>query len=614
MKKLFTLLIFVASCIMLFSCDLSMLMGHTCEYGEWQITEEATCSSFGKAVRYCTICTRPDRANVEMLAHTPKNVSATPATCINAGYSEGVVCSVCNTVISGCVQIPLADHTPADIPEKAPTCLTLGVGKGEMCLVCNEILKLGEVIDKLPHTEEIIPATDKRTEGKKCSVCEIVLVKPTCIIAGDFETAEKYDGDWGYEYLASLDKGELYTELYLRMDEACDDFHAFEIEADNEFVIEKLDYSDLDMTSDEALMVWCCYRNDRPLYYWMSGEIKYTSNQLWLIVDEEYASESARLDFNNMVYDRVAEYTEIVSGADSHYDIALALHDAIILSSDYAYEADGTTPDDSFASHNILGTLLLGRGVCESYARTYQLLLNYLEIDNVFVTGYSGGVPHAWNMVKMDDGEYYWFDLTWDDQPTHIWGVTHNYFCVSASDTVDWQDGVNDNTVFDGEYFLDDHTVDGQEMGVNFLYTIPTPAEDSFDSHDAIIRETAFTVGGFTYVVCGYLEVQLVKIEGTGEIVIPDSVSFGGDEYKVISVGKIVDGIFRIDSVADPYANITSIFVPKSVKYIFSGAFNIAYLENIEVDEENENYFDINGILYSFDNPFEHEWIPNSRL
>lgn len=613
MKKLLVLLIFATLCIMLVSCDLSMLTGHTCEYGAWQITEDATCSSFGKAIRYCTVCSRPDRANVEMVPHTPKNVSATAATCVSAGYSDGVICSVCNVIISGCAKTPPSGHTPTDMPGKAATCSSLGVGEGKICLVCNEVLSPGEVIDMLPHTEEIIPATDKRTEGKKCSVCETIIVKPTYIIATDFETPEKYDGDWGLAYLSSLDRGELYTELYLRMDEACDDFHSFESGADKEYVIAKLDYSDLNITSDEALMVWCCYRNDRPLYYWMSGEIKYTSKQLWLLVDEEYAIESVRLDFNNMVYDKVGEYIDIVSSADSHYDVALALHDAIILASDYAYGADGKTPDNSMASHNILGTLLLGRGVCESYARTYQLLLNYLDIENIFVTGYSNGVPHAWNMVKMDDGEYYWFDLTWDDQPTHMWGVTHNYFCVSATENVGWQDGVYDSDVFDTEYFLDDHVVDGQEMGVNFLYTLPTPAEYPYDFSDAIIRETSFTVGGFTYVVCGYLEVQLVKIEGEGDIIIPESVSFGGEEYKVISVGKIVDGIFRVNSVADPYANITSIFVPETVKYIFHGAFNIAYLRSIVVDSDNEKYFDINGVLYSFDNFFEAEWIPNSR-
>ena len=611
MKKLAFLLISILSLSMLFSCEL-LLGCEECQYGEWHVVTEATCVSDGERIRYCDVCKRPEREKIDKLPHTEKAVAGRASTCELAGVSAGVVCSVCDAVISGCTELSLAPHTPSVIPGRASTCTSMGLSDGEICSVCNEVTRQSEPLPLAPHTEEIIPATDKRTEGKKCSVCDAVLLKPTYIIASDFDTPEKYDGDYGLSYLATLDKADSYTAFYQRMDEACDDFHTLETDADAEYIIAKLDFSDLGMTKDEAQMVWCCYRNDRPLYYWMSGMIKYTSEQLWLMVDEEYVSEAVRLEINNSVYDKVADFTDVISGADTHYDITLALHDEIILSADYAYESDGTTPDDSAPSHNIVGTLLLGRGVCESYARVFQLLLNYFEIDNIFVTGHSKGVPHAWNMVKMDDGEYYWFDLTWDDQPTHMWGVTHNYFCVSSADNVNWQDGVYDDTVFDAEGFLDNHTVDGQEMGVNFLYSLPTPAADAFTDSDVLLRDTTFTVGAFTYAVCGPMQVQLVKIEGEGEILIPERVSFGGEEYEVVSIGKIVDGIFRIDSIADPYTEITRIIVPKTVKYIFSGAFNLAYLEYIDVADGNAYYIDIDGILYLADDRSEPEWRPNN--
>ena len=108
------------------------------------------------------------------------------------------------------------------------------------------------------------------------------------------------------------------------------------------------------------------------------------------------------------------------------------------------------------------------------------------------------------------------------------------------------------------------------------------------------------------------MQVQLVKIEGEGEILIPERVSFGGEEYEVVSIGKIVDGIFRIDSIADPYLEITRIIVPKTVKYIFSGAFNLAYLEYIDVADGNGYYIDIDGILYLADDRSVPEWRPNN--
>jgi hypothetical protein len=507
----------------------------------------------------------------EKKPHRLATQKGTPSTCTAAGFTDAEVCLDCDSVVSGRTPLPLA-----------------------------------------PHTEEVIPATDKRTEGKKCSICDTVLIKPTWIIDSNIENISLYDGTWGYNYLETLDKARAYLEFYLRMDEACDAFHNLEASADSELVFAKLNFDDLGMTTDEALMVWCCYRNDRPLYYWMSGRIKYSTSQLWLMTSAEYASASKRAECNELVFSRVADFAELVSGADSEYDISLILHDEIILTADYAYEPDGETPDDSAPSHNILGVLTLSRGVCESYARTYQLLLNYFGVDNIFVTGYSKGVPHAWNMVKMDDGNYYLFDITWDDQPTHAFGISYAYFCVSAGEGVDWYDGGDESTSFAGKTFLENHTPDGQEMGVNFLYTLPTPAQTPFTDSDTVIRDTTFTVDGFTYAISGYKQVQLISISLSGEVVIPESVEYLGEDYAVTSIGRMKDGIFIVNFISEN--EITDIFVPKSVKYIFYGAFNIATLENIEVSAENEYYLDENGVLYSRSSRSEPEWIPNARL
>lgn len=611
MKKLLFLMLLIFSCSALFSCGLVDFITHECEYGEWRVTTEATCTSEGQRIRNCTVCGSPDKEKIAKLEHKPIAVSETPSTCTVAGVSEGIVCSVCDTVISGCTPLPLDSHIPCAIPGRAPTCTAAGVSEGEMCFVCEKILKLGDQIPKLAHTEQVIPATDKRTEGKKCSVCDTVLVKPTWIIDSNIESVDKYDGDWGYGYLASLDNGDDLTAFYLRMDEVCDAYHNFDIEADTDLVFAKLTFSDLGLTKDEALMVWSCYRNDRPLYYWMSPRIQYTTEQLWLMTDENYSSEEVRDYYNELVFMRVADFAQLIAGSDSEYDIALILHDEIILASEYAYEPDGVTPEDSSEAHNILGILVLDRGVCESYARSYQLLLNYFGVENIFVTGYSKGVPHAWNMIRMDDGEYYWFDMTWDDQPSHTWGVSYGYFCVSDTEAVDWYDGGDESTVFDGARFLDNHTVDGQEMGVNFLYTLPEAADAPFTSSDAIIRDTVFEKDGFTYAVSGYREVQVTGTSLSGEITIPESVEYLGETYAVTSVGKMKDGIFIVNFITENA--VTDIYVPKSIKYIFLGAFNIATLENIVVDEENEYYFDKNGVLYSYDDLLEPEWIPNTR-
>ena len=108
--------------------------------------------------------------------------------------------------------------------------------------------------------------------------------------------------------------------------------------------------------------------------------------------------------------------------SDSLYKKTLAIHDTLIKEIDYSY-------DTSIAiSHSIAGALTSQKSaVCEGYAKVMQLLMNSCGVENIYITGYANG-GHAWNLVRMSDGQYYWLDATWDDQTSMIY--QHLYFLV----------------------------------------------------------------------------------------------------------------------------------------------------------------------------------------
>jgi len=87
------------------------------------------------------------------------------------------------------------------------------------------------------------------------------------------------------------------------------------------------------------------------------------------------------------------------------YETALWLHDWLTGNADY---------DEPMTIHTPEGVLLQGAGVCESYALAYRILLHEVGIDNVYVTGYSRGESHAWNLVKLGE-DWVWVDPTWND-------------------------------------------------------------------------------------------------------------------------------------------------------------------------------------------------------
>ncbi len=106
----------------------------------------------------------------------------------------------------------------------------------------------------------------------------------------------------------------------------------------------------------------------------------------------------------------------LAQGFESDYDKALYLHDHLINSADY---------DTSMTIHHPDGVMLKGSGVCESYALAYQMLLHEVGIPNLYMTGYSRGESHAWNLAQLD-GEWTQIDPTWGDPIEGEEG--HDYF------------------------------------------------------------------------------------------------------------------------------------------------------------------------------------------
>ena len=91
------------------------------------------------------------------------------------------------------------------------------------------------------------------------------------------------------------------------------------------------------------------------------------------------------------------------SGASTDYEIALWLHDYLIYHAYY---------DLNLIEHGPDGVLLKGYGVCDSYSRAYQMLLDGFGIPNYREVSDDG--KHAWNVVQMN-GKWYQIDTTWDD-------------------------------------------------------------------------------------------------------------------------------------------------------------------------------------------------------
>ena len=604
-------------------------------FGEWKITQEPKCLGVpGTQVATCTKCGATKEESVVVEGHL--SVVDDPereATCKQEGLTAGKHCEACGTVIISQTAISLRSHTYTDdedttcnvcgnvrdvrckhtyttiLPAKAATCTESGLSAGETCDKCKEVLVAQTVIPALGHTEQTIKgyaATENDwglTDGVKCSVCKVVLVEQKAVFPIGYNNIERYVDDYGYKALSQFDNGAKMQNLYNKIGEKAEEFHTDPslnaVLNGNLYLVATFDYGSLGLTLEEATTVWSFFRHDHPLYYWYSPIFAYdtTNKKICIVTDEAYAKGTDRAEYNKLVFESVRSYVANLQGETSEYRIALALHDLIINNIDYAYKSDGVTPEEALWAHNILGVFEKNSGVCESYAKTFQLLLNYCEVENIYVTGLSQNQSHAWNMVMMDDGKWYWFDLTWDDRPGWMWGISYNYFCVSAVDNVSWIDGpwIQNSAMT----FSQSHApFNLSSAGVNRQYELPAVSTASIDLDIAMLRDT-FEVGGLKYAVVGYNALQLVGASGISSLVIPQTVRYGGAEYKVISIGAIKDKLLKDGAIEITDSQITSVQIPESVVFIWDSALNINTVAQITVDADNPVYTSQSGVLFT---------------
>ncbi len=200
-------------------------------------------------------------------------------------------------------------------------------------------------------------------------------------------------------------------------------------------------YSILGLSRDEALQVFHAYDYDHPAYYWISNTVCTDGYSLYMLTEEEYASPADRKIINNQIIDGVKAYAALAAKGEDTLDKISIIHDQIINDVDYAYESDNKTPESEKWAHSVHGVFDPDHKqvVCEGYADTFSLMMNYMGIPNYYIVGTAGsggaggGGGHAWNAVYDDTiGKYMYMDLTWDDLGAR--GYYNNYFGMPKSD------------------------------------------------------------------------------------------------------------------------------------------------------------------------------------
>lgn len=175
-------------------------------------------------------------------------------------------------------------------------------------------------------------------------------------------------------------------------------------------------------------------RYDRPDIMWMDDmqygykvesrngvtTIAYATVGYYLGYGDEAAQTAAMLANAQAIADKAALEPDT-------YGKVQAVHDLLIQGNTYGdpEEPMAHTPYSALVSEDAW------EPVCDGYAKAFKMICDLLEIPCVTASS----ADHMWNNVKMDDGEWYNVDLTWDDDDAEE--INRDYFLIGSQTVVD---------------------------------------------------------------------------------------------------------------------------------------------------------------------------------
>lgn len=219
----------------------------------------------------------------------------------------------------------------------------------------------------------------------------------------------------GYDFLGTMENGEelqaFYNRLYDKCVELWDDTD-LNIRRDGEHYCYGEVWAD-NLSFQEMVIVYYTMRNDCPIFYFADPLAAARDDTFLLMIDGNYRFGSDRKNIQEEVEYYIKNAAAQAENKETDYLKAKAVHDILLEDLEYAFDRSGSPSEEAWA-HNVVGATK-NSGTCETYARLYQAIMNYMDIDNYFVSGLSDGGEHAWNAVRLDDGLCYYVDCTWDD-------------------------------------------------------------------------------------------------------------------------------------------------------------------------------------------------------
>ncbi|MCI8659150.1 MAG: hypothetical protein HFG54_02725 [Lachnospiraceae bacterium] len=178
------------------------------------------------------------------------------------------------------------------------------------------------------------------------------------------------------------------------------------------YTTDKIHYKDLSLTNEQACNILWWFKYNNPQYYFLNGSVLSSSDYLIPTLYEFASSGETRAKLTNELFDKLDTWiASINSNTDTTLKAELSTNN--MLCREFVYD-DSLLEEgcqDTWRGQNIYTAIMTGDTVCAGYAQVFCAMMNASGIETVVALSPN----HAWNVVHLDDGNYYAMDVCWND-------------------------------------------------------------------------------------------------------------------------------------------------------------------------------------------------------
>jgi len=183
----------------------------------------------------------------------------------------------------------------------------------------------------------------------------------------------------------------------------------------------ELDIFDEPIYPDQLYTYFSAVINNHPDLYFVGSYYQYwiySTGDIALLVPQYTMSETEIAQTQALIDEEVKKACSAIRPGMSDFDKILAVHD--YFTKNYSYDYEHLRDDSYMRKYTMPGLLLDKMAVCQGYGLGFKYVMNKLGIECITVQ--SNAMNHLWNLVQLENGNWYHVDVTWDDPSLDIYG------------------------------------------------------------------------------------------------------------------------------------------------------------------------------------------------